>query len=144
MVLLVKIGLGVGAGVLMLGAYTFREGVIRVDVDEMRANGSHVHVWAPAALVPMVMHVVPDRDFHCAGNAAEFMPALHQVAKELAKYPEMTLVELQDGEEHAVVRTHEGSLTIDVDSPEEHVHVKCPLAMIDDLAHELESRLPTA
>lgn len=144
MVLLAKIGLGFGAGVLMLGAYTFREGVIRVDADEMRANGSHVHFWAPAALVPMVMRFVPERDFRCAGNAAEFMPVLHEVAKELVKYPEATLVEVQDGEQHAVVRTHGGSLTIDVDSPDEHVHVKCPLAMIDDVARELESKLPAA
>jgi hypothetical protein len=144
MILLAKIGLGLGAGVLMMGAYTFREGVIRVDVDEMQANGSHVHVWAPAAVVPMVMHFIPQRDFHCPGNAAQFMPVVHQVAKELVKYPEATLVEVQDNEEHVVVRTHNGSLTIDVDSPDEHVHVKCPLVTIDDVAHELESRLPAA
>jgi hypothetical protein len=144
MILLAKIGLGIGAGVVMLGAYTFREGVIRVDVDEMQANGSHVHVWAPAALVPMAMHFVPSRDFHCPQNAAEFMPVLHMVAKELVKYPEATLVDVQDGEEHAVVRTHDGSLSIDVDSPTEHVHVKFPLATIDDVARELESKLPAA
>lgn len=144
MILLAKIGLGIGAGVFMLGAYTFREGVIRVDVDEMHANGSHVHVWAPAALAPMVIHFVPNQDFHCPANTQEFMPVLHAVAKELAKYPEATLVDVKDGEEHAVVRTHDGSLTIDVDSPDEHVHVKCPLATIDDVARELESKLPAA
>jgi hypothetical protein len=144
MVLLAKIGLGFGAGVLMLGAYTFREGVIRVDVDEMRANGDHVHLWAPAALVPAAMHFIPERDLHCPGNAEQFMPVVHAVAKELVKYPEVTLVEAQDGDEHVVVRTHDGSLMIDVDSPDEHVHVKCPLATIDDVARELESRLPAA
>jgi len=144
MLLLAKVGLGIGAGMLMMTAYTFREGVIRVDVDEMQASGSHVHVWAPAALVPMAMHFVPSRQLEQAGRAVEFMPAVHAIAKDLAKYPEATLVEVRDGDEHVVVRTHDGSLMIDVDAPDEHVHVKCPLATIDDVAHELESRLPTA
>jgi len=144
MLLPAKVGLGIGAGMLMMTAYTFREGVLRVDVDEMHANGSHVHVWAPAALVPMAMHFVPSHQLEHAGRAVEFMPAVHAVAKELAKYPETTLVEVQDGEEHVLVRTHDGSLMIDVDSPDEHVHVKCPLATIDDVAHELESHFPPA
>jgi len=33
MVLLAKIALGFGATVVLAGAYTFREGVLRVDVD---------------------------------------------------------------------------------------------------------------
>ena len=115
MVLLGKIALGFGAATLMAGAYTFRQGVIRVDVDENHNNGSHVHV-----------------------------PLLHTVAKELEKYPEATFVDVQDGQQHAVVRTHYGSLTIDVDSPDEHVHVKCPLATIDDVAEQLAEAAPKA
>jgi hypothetical protein len=145
MVLLAKVGLGIGAGILMATAYTFREGVIRVDVDEMRANGSHVHVWAPAAMVPMAMHFVPNRQFeHVAGQCGQFMPVVHALARELAKYPEATLVDVQDGEEHALVRTHDGSLSIDVDSPDEHVHVKVPLETIDDVARQLASHMPAA
>jgi hypothetical protein len=145
MVLLAKIGLGIGAGMLMATAYTFHEGVIRVDADEMRPNGSHVHLWVPATIVPMAMHFVPAREFERAGEqCGKFMPAVHALAKELVKYPEATLVEVQDGEEHALVRTHNGSLTVDVDSPDEHVHVKVPLETIDDVARQLESRMPAA
>ena len=56
MMLLAKAALGVGATLALATAYTFREGVIRVDVDEYRAGGSHVHFWVPAAAVPMAMH----------------------------------------------------------------------------------------
>jgi hypothetical protein len=145
MMLLGKIALGFGAGVLMMGAYTFHEGVLRVDVDENRANGSHVHFWAPAAVVPMAMHLVPTQDLQRGGEQAwQYMPLVHAVAKELSKYPETVLVEVQDGEQHALVRTHNGSLQIDVDSPDEHVHVRCPLEMIDDVARQLAESAPPA
>ena len=145
MVLLGKIALGCGATVLMAGAYTFHQGVIRVDVDESRSNGSHVHLWAPAAIVPMALHVVPNRPLCRAGErAGQYLPLLHAVARELTKYPEATLVEVQDQQQHVLIRTHDGSLTIDVDAPDEHVHVKCPLATIDDVATQLAAYAPAA
>ena len=40
------------------------------------------------------------------------------------------------------IRTQGGRLIIDVDQPGEHVHVACPLAMVRDLANELEANAP--
>ncbi|HTQ60692.1 MAG TPA: hypothetical protein VMI32_10740 [Candidatus Solibacter sp.] len=145
MVLLGKIALGFGATVLMAGAYTFHEGVIRVDVDESHGNGSHVHVWAPAALVPMAIHFVPRRQLERAGDrAAEFMPLVHSVAKELQKYPEAELVDVRDGAEHVHIRTHNGVLLIDAEEPGQTVHVACPLETIDDVSRELAEFAPGA
>ena len=98
MVPLGKIALGFGATVVMAGAYTFREGLLRVDVDETRGQPHHVHVWVPAAVVPMAMHFLPRDKMREAGErAGEFMPLVHAVAKELQKYPEAELVEVHDG-----------------------------------------------
>lgn len=145
MVLLGKIALGFGTGVLMMGAYTFREGVIRVDVDENRTNGSHVHVWAPAAMVPMAMHFVPARHFaHAGQDCAKFMPLVHTLSKELSKYPEAQLVEVENGRDHVIVRTHAGNLQIDVDEDADHVHVKVPLETIDDIAKQLAAYAPAS
>lgn len=145
MVVLGKIALGFGATVVLATAYTFREGLIRVDVDENRANGSHVHLWAPAAMVPMTLHFVPTRHLMRAGeHAGRYMPLVHSVAKELVKYPEATFVEVQSGDEHVVVRTHNGSVWVDVDAPDEHVHVKCPIETIDDVALQLAAAAPPA
>lgn len=145
MVLLGKIALGLGAAVVLSTAYTFREGVIRVDVDENRANGSHVHLWAPAAVVPMTLHFVPTRRMMRVGECAgRYMPLVHSVAKELVTYPEATFVEVQSGDQHVVVRTHNGSVWVDVDAPDEHVHVKCPIATIDDVALQLAAAAPPA
>lgn len=145
MVLLAKVALGFGASVVLAGAYTFREGLLRVDVDESHRNGSHVHLWVPAAMVPMAMHFVPRRKMLEVGEkAGPFMPLVHAVAKELQRYPEAELVEVIDGEQHVRIRTHNGSLLIDVDEPGEQVHVACPLATIDDVSRELAAFAPGA
>jgi hypothetical protein len=145
MVLLAKIALGFGATVVMAGAYTFREGLIRVDVDETRGEEHHVHVWVPAAMVPMAMHFVPRKQMFRAGErSAEFMPLVHAMAKELQKYPEAELVEVHDGEQYVRIRTHNGNLMIDAEEPGETVHVSCPLATIDDVSRELASFAPAS
>jgi len=68
------------------GAYTFHEGLIRVDVDENRAGGSHVHFWVPATTVSAGLRLAPR---HCledaAAKARPFLPMLREIAKELDK-----------------------------------------------------------
>lgn len=145
MLLAAKIALGCGAGLALMTVYTFRQGVIRIDADENRPNGSHVHLWFPAAGVSMAMHMVPSRRFrHASEEAQRFLPVLHVIAKELDKYPEAEFMDIQDGSQHAHVRTHNGSLLVDVDEPDEHVHVACPLVTIDDVATQLASYAPAS
>jgi hypothetical protein len=40
MMLLAKAALGIGGTLAAAGAYTFHQGVLRIDVDEYRAGGS--------------------------------------------------------------------------------------------------------
>jgi hypothetical protein len=145
MMLLAKAALGLGGAFVLAGAYTLREGLIRMDVDEYRAGGSHVHVWVPAAMVPMAMHFVPKHALcKAAQQAREVLPAMHAFAKELEKLPDVDLMEITDGEEHAQVRTRSGKLQVDVDSPDEHVHLRVPLSTLDDVVGQLEESTPTA
>jgi len=145
MMLLAKAALGLGGTLVLAGAYTFHEGVIRIDVDEYRGGGSHVHMWVPAAVVPMAMHFVPREHLRNAPvHAREFMPLVHALIKELKKFPEADFVEVNDNQEHVQIRTHEGKLRIDVDSPDENVHLLVPLCTIDDVADQLETSAPGA
>jgi hypothetical protein len=145
MMLLAKAALGLGGALVLAGAYTFREGVIRIDVDESRGGGSHVHMWVPAAAVPMVMHLVPREHLrHASEQAREFMPLVHALLKELKKFPEADFVEVTDSQQHVQIRTHEGKLKIDVDSPDENVHLLVPLSTLDDVADQLETSAPGA
>jgi hypothetical protein len=139
--LLAKIALGLCGTVAAAGAYTFHEGLMRVDEDH--GDARHVHVWVPAAIVPMAMHVVPNRHLsHAAAQAGPWLPTLRALTKELRKYPDAELVEVEDGNEYVRVRTKNGKLLVDVNEPGETVHVACPLAMIEDVSRQLEARAP--
>lgn len=145
MMLLAKAALGVGGALVAMGAYTFHEGVIRVDVDEFRAGGSHVHLWVPAAMVPMTMHFVPKHHlYEAACHAREFLPVAHALFKELKNFPDAEFVEVKDDDQHVQIRTHDGKLQIDVDDPDEKVHVLVPLSTVDDLVGQIEDRAPGA
>jgi len=136
MMLLAKAALGLGGTIVLAGAYTFREGVIRVDVDEFRSGGSHV---------PMAMHFVPSQHMrHASEQAREALPILHAIVKELKKYPDAEFVQIDDNDEHVRIRTHDGRLQIDVDAPDEKVHVLCPLSTIEDVTSQLEEHGPAA
>jgi hypothetical protein len=141
--LLANLALGVVGTVVLAGAYTFHDGILRVD--EQNHDGRHVHVWVPAAIVPMAMHVVPRHNLERAAEQARpWLPLLRALTKELEKYPNAEFVDVRNDSEsqHVRVRTHNGKLLIDVDAPDEQVHVACPLAMMRDVANELESNAP--
>ena len=147
MVILAKVALGLCGTIVLAGAYTFRQGVIRVDADSRCASGSstHVHFWIPAAVVPMALHLVPRSQLMQMGDQGqEWMPVLRALSKELEKYPNTDFMEIRDGDQHAIVRTHNGKLQVDVDSPDEHVHVLCPIATIESVTEELASASPGA
>src|SRR3984893_2154377 len=136
--LLTKAALGLGT-IVLAGTYTFHEGVIRVDVDEFRSGSSHVHIWVPAAAVPMAMHFVPVWQMrHASENARETLPIPRGGLKELKKYSDADVVEVVDHDQHVRVRTHEGKLQIDVDAPDEKVRILCPLSTIEDVTYQLE------
>ncbi|PYT88671.1 MAG: hypothetical protein DMG36_23775 [Acidobacteria bacterium] len=145
MMLLAKAALGLGGALVMAGTYTFHEGLIRVDVDEYRAGGSHVHMWVPAAVVPMTMHFVPRHHLRdAAEHAREFLPVAHALFKELKEFPDAEFVEVKDDDQHVRIRTHDGKLQIDVEAPDQNVHVLVPLSTVDDVVGQLEASSPGA
>lgn len=145
MMILAKLALGTATTLMVAGVYTFREGTVRVDVDEPRAGGAHVHIWAPAAVVPMALHFVPDDKLRqITERSNEWAPLARIAAKELRKYPNTMFVEVEDGEQHVKVSTVDSKIKVDVTGPEENVHVAVPLAMIDDVIAQIAARQPAS
>jgi hypothetical protein len=141
MMILAKLALGTASTLMIAGMYTFREGTVRVDVDERREGGAHVHVWAPAAVVPMALHFVPDDKIReVTDHANEWAPLVRIAAKELRKYPNTTFVEVEDGDDHVKVSTVGAKIQIDVTNPQENVHVTVPLAMVEDVIAQIAAR----
>ncbi len=91
MIILAKCALALTSTIVVAGVYTFREGVIKIDVDEHRDGGSHVHFWVPAAAVPMAMHFVPKRHFReMPAEASECLPLLRIVTSATRTRPSST------------------------------------------------------
>ena len=142
MLILAKVGLGITGALALTAGYTLHEGMVRVSVDEHRANGDHVHLFVPAALIPVAMRLAPrDAMQDAARQAGPRLPTIESIAKELRKFPDAELVEVRDANEHVVIHTQNGKLLIDVESPNETVHVACPLATIEHISEEI-SDLP--
>jgi len=145
MMLLAKVAIGLGTTMVMTGAYIIREGVIKIDVDEHRSGGSHVHLWVPAAAVPLALHFAPKQHLQQAAmQAGPYLPTMRTLTRELAKYPEATFVDVQGPDQHVRIQTHSGKLQIDVQDNGDTVHLLCPLAVIDDFSSELASYSPGA
>jgi hypothetical protein len=68
--LFANLALGLAGTVVLAGVYTFHDGVMRVQEDNIR-DGRHVHVWVPAAIVPMAMHVIPRHNLQHAAEQAK-------------------------------------------------------------------------
>ncbi len=144
MLLLAKAALGFGATLAMAGVYVMHEGVIRVDVDEHREGGQHVHFWVPATVVATGLHFVPaDKMRDSAAQVRPYLPVLREVSKELEKYPDAELVDVRDQQNHVRVAMVEGKLRIDAVSEDgDVVHVSVPAAVLRDVADELEAKAP--
>jgi hypothetical protein len=136
MILAAKVVLAFSGTIAAAGAYTLHDGIAQVQVDDN--HGTHVHIWAPAAIVPIAMHVVPKRELHkFPHEAQQAIPILRVLAKELENYPNTEFVEVRDADTHVRVRTVGSKIVVDVVDPENKVHVVCPLAMIRDVVDSL-------
>lgn len=143
MIVLAKVALGMGAALALTTGYVFHEGVIRVDVDEGRAGGSHVHFWVPATAASLSLRVAPR---HCLEKAAvqsrPYLPALREAAKELQKYPNAELLDVQQGPQHVRLAVRGGNLYLDAVTDTDTIHLRCPAQVLEDMADRLEDAAP--
>ena len=144
MLMLAKAALGLSALAAAASVYIFHKGAIRVDVDERRNGGSHVHFWVPATVVSTGMHFMPkERIRHAADKMRPYLPLLREVSKELRKYPEAELVDVTSGADRARIAMRGGKLQIDAASEDgDVVHVSVPAEVLSDVADQLESQAP--
>jgi hypothetical protein len=141
MMILAKIALGAVGTMAVATVYTFREGTIRVDVDEHRAGGSHVHFWVPAAAVPAALHFVPDDKLQEAvDRSRDALPIVQIVAEELEKYPNAEFVTVDGQDEHVKVSVKNGKVYVDVQDRDDEVHVAVPVSMIKDVVENMANR----
>lgn len=145
MPILAKIALGCAGTACAAGAYAFHDGVMRVSVDESRVGGRHLHLMIPAAMIPLAARLIPERNLRqAARHAAAILPALAVASKELGRLADTELVRVDSGDQHVRLATERGYVVIDVREPGEKAHVTCPLAVVHEVAGQLQELQPAS
>ena len=142
MLFLAKAALGLGGTLALATAYTFHEGVVRVDVDDW-SESSHIHVWVPSTVVSSAIYLTPRQSLqNASAQVRPYLPLLRQLSKELPKYPNAVFVDVRDCEGHVRIATLNGKLIVEATEPKQNVHVTVPLALLRDVADKLEDAAP--
>lgn len=140
MLLLGKIGLGFLGTALVAGAVVSSEGFIHVKVHEKQTNGTHISLVMPAIVVPVTLKFVPNHYLAQGGrDLRRYLPAIDAAISGLADCPDGPLVDVTDPDEHVSVVKSGGSIVVDVDDPNETVHVSVPLHATQSAIHEIAS-----
>jgi hypothetical protein len=135
---------GVGT-VVVAGGLAFSEGAIHVRVIEKRPDGTHLSLLVPATLVPLGMHFAPqDRLAEAGRNLKPWAPTVNAAVEGLEDCADGTLVEVTSSDQHVSVMKSGGSLVVDVDDPQETVHVSVPLRVVRQALHQLEESAPSS
>ena len=143
MIFLAKLGIGVLGTALVGSAALSTEGFIYVNVQEKHPGGSHVNVFVPAAIVPAALHFVPRHNFaDSSHDMREALPIIDAAIPALSDSPDGVLVEVREPDEHVLVVKHGGSIVVDVNDPEETVHVSVPLRAAQSAIHQIADASP--
>ena len=136
----------VGASGLVLGSFVlgaaliYDGGAVRIRVHEKKPEGTNIHLLVPAIAVPAALRLAPEKDLRKASEEIRpYLPAIKIAAEELAKCPDGPLVQVTSPRERVSIVKSGESLVIDVDSPDETVHVSFPLKMVHSIARRFEA-----
>jgi hypothetical protein len=140
-VILAKLGVGFLCVTVTAGSVVMSEGLVHVRVNEKRPDGTHLSLFVPGVLAPAAIFCIPGRHL---GRASEqlrpWMPAIRAAVDELKDERDMTFVEVVQDGQHVKVSKSGGSVIVDVDDPNETVHVSTPLRAIGSTLEELGSK----
>jgi hypothetical protein len=140
-VILAKLGVGMLCVTVTAGSVVMSEGLVHVRVNDKRPDGTHLSLIVPGVLAPTAVFCVPSRHLQEASEQLRpWMPAIRAAVGELKDERDMTFVEVVQADQHVRVSKSGGSVIVDVDSPEETVHVSAPLRAIGSTIEQLASK----
>jgi hypothetical protein len=114
--------------VALTSAFVCSMGMVQVKVQSKSPRGEHVHVIAPAVVLPVGAMFVPKEKIRKASSGLQqWLPAIRAATEELEHCPDGPLVQVDNRHEHVKIAKVNGALVIDVDDEAETVHVSVPL-----------------
>ncbi len=145
MILLGKIALGI-AGTTVAGVGLLcSEGLVHVNVLQKGAQPHHVHVIAPALLLPIGMHFAPKaRLADAAQEIRPWLPVVRETLEQLQQCEDLPFVEVNEPAQYVRVAKSGGSIVVDVESAEESVHISTPIRALSSAVEELAAAAPNS
>ncbi|MBV9340150.1 MAG: hypothetical protein JO159_04580 [Acidobacteria bacterium] len=138
MIFLAKLGIGMLGATLVSGAAVSSEGFIHVKVEEKQAEGTHINLIVPAALVPVTLRFVPPKYLvEASENLRPYMPIIDTAIPAVEDSPDGVLVEVADGSDQVRITKRGGSIVVDVNDTDATVHVSVPLRAAQSSIHEI-------
>lgn len=137
------VGIAILSWVVLIGAVYAWGGVMTVSVEDRNENFS-LYLPMPVAVVDAAVATtdwVLDEEelleLHAELDLGEWAPMIHGLLDELDDCPDVTLVEVEDGDTWVRVRKKRGKLVVEVEEPSTSVKVSIPTRSI----HRTVSRL---
>jgi hypothetical protein len=96
-----------------------------------------VTVWIPAGLFSIALGIVDcglDRDVRVEIDGEDWRPVIRALAQDLDRYPDMTILEVEDDLERVRIVKENGELRILVESPDAEVAIDVPPALVSKVA----------
>ncbi len=143
MILLGKIALGIVGAAVACAGLLCSEGFVDVNVVQHQDSPPHVHVIAPAMLVPIAVRLVPDDKLARASEQIQpWLPTIREALNSLSNAPDMTLAEVSDPNEYVHVAKLGGDIVVDVADRNNTVHVSAPIRAIHSTVEAVAAAAP--
>jgi hypothetical protein len=121
-----------------------KDGIIEVNVQEKHAGGSHVHLYLPATVATLGVHLAPqERVREHLRQQGEHLAIARTALRELEKVPDAVLVEVESPKEHVRVATRNGNFVVDVNDASDTVHISMPIRAARKVVEDLQTDVPT-
>lgn len=139
-----KIILGVAGTALAGAGMLCSEGMVRVDVHEKQPQARHIYVMAPALIAPIGVQFAPKEDLaDASAQIRPYLPVIRAALDGLRQSEDMTLVEVDEPDQHVRVSKQGGSIVVDVDDAQDTVHVSTPIRAISSTIEALAKVAPS-
>ena len=125
---MLKLGIFLAAPFLLVAMVFGATGIAVVNVQEAGPGGTHLVIPVPLVLAQAALTFAPhDAKYVECPDLAPFAPIAEKVMAELRKAPDFTLVEVQQDDQHIVIRKIGKCLEVNVEDGDETVQCRVPL-----------------
>lgn len=139
-----KIMLGIAGTAFASAGLLCSEGLVHVDVREKQPQGHHIRVLAPALIAPIGVFFAPKADLaDASAQIRPYLPVIRATLDGLRETDDVTLVEVNEPDQHVRVAKEGGSIVVDVDDAEDTVHVSTPIRAIASTVEQLAAAAPS-